>query len=62
MRVTFANGESEDVPVPRSLRGGQETPPIDLRGRDRFIEQVELRYRTKPNFGGSATVEVHGLH
>ncbi len=62
MHVTYGNGESEDVQVPRSLRGGQETPAIDLRGRERFIENIELRYRTKPNFGGSATVEVHGLH
>lgn len=62
MRVTYGNGETEDVPVPRALRGGQETPPIDLRGRERFIEQIELGYRTRLNFKGEATVEVYGLH
>lgn len=62
MRVVYGNGESEDVPVSGSLRGGQETPAIDLRGRERFIEHIVLRYRTKLNFKGNATVEVHGLH
>ena len=62
MRVNYSNGESEDLPVPRDLRGGQETPPIDLRGRDRYIETIELQYRTRFNLKGDATVEVHGLH
>lgn len=62
MRITYGNGQSEDVPVPRQLSGGQETPPIDLKGRERYIETIELTYRTKFNFKGEATVEVYGLH
>ena len=62
MRIVFANGETEDVPVPRELRGGEESPPIQLRGRERFIEQIVLSYRTKLNIGGDAIVEVYGLH
>lgn len=62
MRINYANGESEDVPVPRDLAGGQETPPIDLRGRDRFIESIEMRYKSRPNLKGDATVELYGLH
>lgn len=62
MRVTYGNGETEDVPVRANLRPGQETPPLDLRGRERFIEQVEMRYKTQLNLGGNATVELYGLH
>lgn len=62
MRINYSNGEAEDVPVPRDLAGGQETPPIDLRGRERFIESIEMRYRSRPNLKGDATVELYGLH
>ena len=61
LRVTFANGESEDIRVPRELSGGQESAPIELRGREHFIEQIELHYTTKLNFKGDAIVEVYGL-
>ena len=60
LRITFANGETEDVRVPRELSGGQESAPIELRGRERFIERIELNYRTKLNFKGDAVVEVYG--
>lgn len=62
MRINYANGEAEDVPLQRDLAGGQETPPIDLRGRERFIESIEMRYRSRPNLKGDATVELYGLH
>lgn len=62
MRIIYGNGEAEDVPVVRELRGGQESPAIDLKGRERFIEQIELSYKTKLNIGGDAIVEVYGLH
>lgn len=62
MRITYASGESEEVPVPRDLSGGEETPPIQLRGRERFIESIEMRYRSKPNLKGDATVEIYGMH
>jgi hypothetical protein len=62
MRITYGNGETEDVPVPRNLSGGQETPPIDLRGRDRYIERIEMQYRSRFNLKGDAVVEIYGLH
>lgn len=62
MTIIYGNGQREDVPIRSSLRGGQETQPIDLRGRERFVEAVEMRYQTKFNLGGNATVELYGLH
>lgn len=61
MRVTFANGETEDIAVPRELAGGQESAPIELRGRERFIERIDFSYKTKLNFKGDGIVEVYGL-
>ena len=62
VRIIYGNGETEDVQAPRELFGGQESAPIDLRGRERFIERIELSYRTKLNFKGDAIVEIYGLH
>jgi hypothetical protein len=61
LRITYSNGETEDVPFSGELAPGQSTPPLDLRGRDRFIERIQLRYRTKFNFQGDGFVEVWGL-
>lgn len=61
MRITYGNGETEDVPFSGELAPGQSTPPLDLRGRDRFIDRIQMRYRTKFNFQGDGFVEVWGL-
>lgn len=62
LRVVYGNGSVEDVPIRIELRDGQSTEPLDLSGRGRFIERIELRYRTKLNLRGEGTVEVWGLH
>lgn len=61
-RIVYANGESEDIRVPRELQGGQESAPFELRGRERFIERIEINYKTKLNFKGEGILEVYGLH
>lgn len=60
MTITYENGTTETVPVYGTIRSGTETKPIDLEGRRRFIKRIDLRYRTKFNFGGDAIVEVWG--
>jgi hypothetical protein len=38
------------------------TRPLDLKGRgERAIDRIEMTYRAKPNFKGSAKVCVSGL-
>lgn len=59
-RVIYGNGEPDDLPVRSEIRDGGETRPFDVRGRDRFIDRVELYYLAQPSFKGSARVCVYG--
>ncbi len=62
LKVVYANGQPDDLPVRSEIRAGGETRAIDLKGRDRAIREVQLVYRSRPSFKGQATVEVWGLH
>jgi hypothetical protein len=61
VRVIYANGSPDEIPVKHFIRQGERTRPLDLRGWERSIDRVELTYRTIPNFKGIATVCVEGL-
>jgi hypothetical protein len=43
------------------IRAGRETRALDLKGRDRAIDRIDMVYRSRPNFRGQATVCVEGL-
>src|SRR5262245_46911915 len=57
IRVVYLNGYSEDFRVDRLIRDGEQLP-IDLRGERSYIRQVEMIYRSRPNFRGEAVVRV----
>ena len=61
LRVIYANGTPDDISVRHVIRQGDTTRPLDLRGRERSIQRVEMVYRTIPNFKGLARVCVEGL-
>lgn len=61
LKVVYANGEPDDIAVRSVIRQGTRTRPLDLRGRDRTIQQIDMVYRTRPDFGGQATVCAEGL-
>jgi hypothetical protein len=61
LRVIYANGAPDDIPVKNVIRQGERTRPLDLRGFERSIRRVEMVYRTIPNFKGLARVCVEGL-
>jgi hypothetical protein len=62
LRVVYGNGAPDDLQVRSEIREGGQTRPLDLKGRgERAINRVELTYRAKPNFKGSAKVCVSGL-
>lgn len=69
LKVIYAGGEPDDIRVQHFLRAGERTRPLDLRGWERAIRQVDLVYRTRLNpadiiaRGGvrTATVCVEGL-
>jgi len=49
LRVIYARGEPDDYRVRHILERGERTRPIDLRGRARSIDSIELVYRALPN-------------
>lgn len=59
VRLVYMNGFSEDFPVDRLIRDGEDQA-IDLRGDRRFLQQIELIYRSRPNFEGRAVMKVYG--
>lgn len=60
LKVVYANGQPDDIQVREEIRDGGQTRPLDLRGERRAIRQVEMVYRSQPNFKGQATVCVEG--
>jgi hypothetical protein len=61
LKVVYANGAPDDIPVRSMIRAGRETGSLDLKGRDRAIDRIEMVYRSRPNFRGLATVCAEGL-
>ena len=60
VRIVYANGFAEDFKTNTTLRSGGPAYMIDLRGERSFLKQIELVYRSRPNFDGRAVVEVEG--
>jgi hypothetical protein len=60
LKVIYANGAPDDIPVREEIRAGGETRPLDLKGERRAIREIEMTYRSQPNFKGQATVCVEG--
>jgi hypothetical protein len=61
LKVVYSNGAPDDIRVRSNIRAGSRTRPLDLRGRDRAIQRIDLVYRSRPSFRGTATVCVEGL-
>jgi hypothetical protein len=61
LKVVYANGAPDDLHVRSEIRDGGQTRAIDLQGRERAIDRIEMVYRAKPNFKGSAKICVSGL-
>lgn len=58
VRVVYGNGRAEDLDVDREIGEGEESEVLELRGRrGRFIDRIELIYRTAAR-GRPAEVEV----
>lgn len=48
LKVVYGNGLPDDIQVRKHLRQGDQTLPLDLKGRDRLIRQLELRTKRDP--------------
>ena len=60
LKVVYGNGQPDDIPVRAKIKQGGMSGPLDLKGGDRFIDRIEMVYRAKPSFKGSARVCVSG--
>ena len=60
LNVIYANGKPDDIPVKAVIRAGGRSGPLDLRGRDRSIDRIQMIYQSRPNFNGRARVCVDG--
>jgi hypothetical protein len=49
LTVIYANGDPDEIRVRHVLERGERTRPLDLRGRARSIDRIELVYRALPN-------------
>lgn len=61
LRVVYGSGAAESFRVRATVPPGSESRPIDLGGKGRGIDRVEMIYRATPSFKGTAEVCVDGL-
>jgi hypothetical protein len=61
MKVVYANGDVEEVAYNAEVKKDSRTRWIQLKG-DRFIKEIQLNYRSRPNFRGQAYLEVYGQY
>jgi hypothetical protein len=59
LKVVYANGDPDTLAVGQEIKQNTFTKWLPLKS-DRFIREIQLNYRSKPNFRGQATVEVFG--
>ncbi len=48
LRVTYGNGQKEELTYGETLRAGDRTRPLELRGEGRFLQEIEMRYGAPP--------------
>jgi len=59
IRLVYLNGHAEDFRIDKLIpQGGQL--PIDLRGERSYVKQIEMTYRSRPDFRGQAVIKVYG--
>jgi hypothetical protein len=61
LKVVYVNGEPDDIQVRSMIKQGTRTRPLDLRGRERAIQQIDMVYRKPLNFRGKARICVEAL-
>ena len=60
LKVIYANGRSDDIPIRSMIPQGGGSRVIDLRGGNRFIRSVRMVYRRPANLRGATIVDLWG--
>ena len=61
MKVIYVTGDSQEIAYDADVKKDSRSKWFELKG-DRFIKEIQLVYRAKPNFRGQAYVEVYGQY
>jgi hypothetical protein len=61
LEVVYANGNPDELDVQRVIRRGDRTDALDLKGRERAIDRINMIYRQRGEDRGRATVCAEGL-
>lgn len=59
LKVVYVTGEPDVLAVNADLKENTRSSWLKIKG-DRFIQEIQLSYRSRPNFKGLARVEVYG--
>jgi len=60
LKVVYGNGERDDIPVRARIAEGGSSGALDLRGRERAIERIQMIYARVTNWRGRARICVDG--
>ncbi|HKZ96503.1 MAG TPA: DUF2541 domain-containing protein [Hyphomicrobiaceae bacterium] len=61
LKVVYVDGDAQDLAVDADIKANTKTRWFELKG-DRFIREIQLLYRSKPNLKAQARVEVAGQY
>jgi hypothetical protein len=62
LEVVYQDGEPEQIPVRFDFKAGSESRNIDLKGYKRRLKEINMVYKTVPNWkGDKAHIEIWGL-
>ncbi len=59
LKVVYENGEPDTLAVNANVKADSRTKWLTLKG-DRFIREIQMSYKSRPNFKGQARLEVFG--
>jgi hypothetical protein len=59
--VVYGRGQPDELDTKHFIRAGERSPPMDLKGYERSIQEVQMVYQSIPNFKKLAKVCVEGL-
>jgi hypothetical protein len=61
LKVVYMDGSEQDLAVDADIRANTRTSWLEVQG-SKFIREIQMSYRSKPNFKGQARIEVTGQY
>lgn len=61
LKIVYMDGTTEDLAVDADIRANTRTSWLDV-DQSKFIREIQMSYRSKPNFKGQARIEVTGQY